>query len=53
MFIVFRNKCPVCGTKGKVWHKRPRVFVCPHCLTIYSNYGIVLESDYEEENLWN
>jgi hypothetical protein len=46
------DKCPLCGTSGKIWHREPKVFVCPNCYSYYSKYGLVLEniSGDEEDN---
>jgi hypothetical protein len=49
---MFLNKCPVCGTDGKIWHKKPEVFICPRCFTIYSRYGLVLETEQEPLDIW-
>ncbi len=46
------KRCPLCGTVGKVWNKDPEVFKCPNCLSIFSNYGLVLESENEFVNVW-
>jgi hypothetical protein len=46
------DKCPMCGTVGKIWHKNPVVFRCPNCSSIYSDYGLVLEAEKEFINVW-
>ncbi len=50
---MFQNKCPLCGTYGKSWNREPEVFVCPNCDSIYSEFGIVIESSKETINFWN
>ena len=50
---MFFDKCPVCGTDGKVWNKAPQVFVCPRCSTFYSEYGLVFEAEEEPTDIWN
>ncbi len=45
-------KCPICGTNGKLWNKKPEAFVCPKCLTFFSKFGVVLESEEEPNELW-
>ncbi|MEM5798692.1 MAG: hypothetical protein QXP39_01420 [Candidatus Aenigmatarchaeota archaeon] len=39
---MFVGKCPVCGTSGKIWKKKPEVFICPNCDAIFSNFNIIL-----------
>ncbi|MBI4173209.1 MAG: hypothetical protein HY519_00645 [Candidatus Aenigmarchaeota archaeon] len=38
------DKCPLCGTCGKLWHKEPAAFMCPNCDSVYSEFGIVIDS---------
>ncbi len=47
------ERCPVCGTIGRVWNKTPEVFQCPNCETIYSEFGFVTEPEYDMNNIWN
>jgi len=47
------EKCPVCGTHGKIWHKKPEVFQCPKCTSIFSRFGLVVESETETEDFWS
>ena len=47
------GKCPLCGTGGRVWHKSPEVFVCPSCDTVFSDYGLVMQSQKEPFSMWN
>lgn len=49
------NKCPLCGTFGKEWKEDPQILVCPNCDSVYSEFGIVLESQKEKDimNLCN
>lgn len=46
------NICPLCGTRGRPWNREPKVFRCPHCSSIFSPYGMVLETENEYLNLW-
>jgi len=46
------NRCPLCGTPGKLWHKDPETFRCPNCSSIFSPFGMVLETENEHLNLW-
>jgi ribosomal protein S27E len=50
---MFDTKCPLCGTHGEVWHKSPETFQCPNCASIYSKYGMVLESDTDTPIVWH
>ncbi len=46
-------KCPVCGTPGREWNKRPQAFKCPNCMSIYSEFCMILESEADSLNLWS
>jgi rubrerythrin len=48
-----QSKCPMCGTPGSIWNRNPDVFRCPNCLAIFSEFGLVLESELEYQNLWS
>ena len=48
-----RHKCPMCGTMGIVWNKKPEAFQCPNCFSIYSEFGMVMEIENELANLWS
>ncbi|MEE9323765.1 MAG: hypothetical protein V3U72_04430 [Candidatus Aenigmarchaeota archaeon] len=45
-------RCPMCGTSGKIWNKKPEAFVCPKCFTFFSIFGVVLETEEEPNELW-
>ena len=48
------ERCPVCGTHGRLWNKKPEVWQCPNCASIFSQFGMILESEKEElEDFWN
>jgi len=47
--MLFKSKCPFCGTCGKIWNKRSKIFICPHCSSIFSDFGVILQSEREEE----
>jgi hypothetical protein len=48
-----KNRCPLCGTSGKVWNSNPEVFACPNCSAIFSEFGLVIESELEYPNIWS
>ncbi len=42
MFLmVGENRCPSCGIAGKLWKKKPEVYRCPSCSTIFNEFGVV------------
>jgi rubredoxin len=47
-----QDKCPMCGTMGKLWNKGPDAFLCPKCMTFYSRFGLILETEEEPIELW-
>lgn len=50
MFIFISEKnCPTYGSKGEKWKKKPDVFVCPQCHSYYNEFGVILESQKNEE----
>jgi len=49
--MLYSNKCHVCGTFGKKWQKERDVFFCPNCLSIYSNFGVIVDSRKSVETL--
>ncbi len=53
MAMDFLNKCPMCATEGKLWHREPVVYHCPNCTSMFSRFGIVLERQKEHPELWN
>ena len=50
---MFTEKCPLCGTHGKLWNKRPEVWQCPKCCSVFSRFGIVVESENDIEDFWS
>lgn len=50
---MFKGKCPLCGTRGILWKKKPEIFVCPSCESVFSHFGFVLEAEEEPLNIWN
>jgi ribosomal protein L37AE/L43A len=50
---MFSEKCPVCGTHGKIWNKSPEVWKCPNCSSIFSQFGLVIEAEKEAEDFWS
>jgi len=51
--LMFRDNCPLCGTKGKNWKGENDVFVCPNCSSIYSKFGMVIEAQKDVPEFWN
>ncbi|MFH0956842.1 MAG: hypothetical protein V1813_03195 [Candidatus Aenigmatarchaeota archaeon] len=51
--MLFTEKCHVCGTQGKLWQKKPDVWKCPSCKSVFSHFGVVLETEIESEDFWN
>lgn len=50
MYVVIGEKlCPSCGIKGKRWKRKPEVLICPKCNTFYNEFGIIIESQSDEE----
>ena len=50
MFVVVgEDKCPTCGITGKLWKKSPDVFICPQCNAYYNEFGIIIESQIDNE----
>lgn len=42
MFMMIGGKrCPSCGVVGKNWKRKPTVFVCPLCNTIFNEFGLI------------
>jgi ribosomal protein L37AE/L43A len=50
---MFTEKCPLCGTHGKIWNRKPEVWQCPNCASIFSRFGLVMESEREMEDFWS
>ncbi|MBI4176561.1 MAG: hypothetical protein HY518_05125 [Candidatus Aenigmarchaeota archaeon] len=52
---MFKSKCPLCGTHGKVWENEtePEVFKCPNCASIFSEFGVIMDSEKEHGDFWN
>jgi len=38
------DKCPLCGTMGEKWDIDEQMFRCPNCSSVYSEFGLVLDS---------
>jgi hypothetical protein len=50
---MIKERCPLCGARGRVWHKRPEVFRCPSCMSVYSEFGFIVESGRELPEMWS
>lgn len=46
--MVSKNRCPNCGVVGKYWKKKPEVFICPVCETIFNEFMLVKSPKMEE-----
>jgi len=53
VLISFNKRCPLCGTNGSIWNRKPEIFACPHCSSVYSEFGLVLTPQDEQEELWS
>ena len=51
--MLFSENCHGCGTKGKLWNKKPEVWQCPNCLSMFSKFGVVVETETEQEDFWS
>ena len=50
MFVLIgKKRCPSCGVVGKLWKRRPEVLICPTCNSYFNEFGIVLETQMEQE----
>ncbi|MBI4016045.1 MAG: hypothetical protein HY362_05015 [Candidatus Aenigmarchaeota archaeon] len=47
MFIN-ESRCPSCGIESNVFMKDPKIFICPTCSTVFSEFGLV-RSGVEQE----
>ena len=47
---IFDSACPRCGTAGKLWHRKPEVFRCTSCSSLFSRFGFVVEAEQEHEH---
>ncbi len=45
IFSHVKNKCPLCGTKGKLITKRYNIRSCQVCGTVYNEFGIILMNE--------
>ena len=45
IFSHVKNKCPLCGTKGKLILKKYNVRSCQVCGTVYNEFGIILMNE--------
>ena len=50
---MLKDKCPLCGTRGKIWNREPDAFRCPNCMSVFSEFGLIIESDRELPELWS
>ncbi len=50
MYLIGKRRCPACGIKGKLWKRKPEVFICPTCSSVFNEFGVVLESQMEKQD---
>lgn len=48
--VVGENKCPACGVSGNVWKRKPELFICPSCNTIFHEFGLLFQGMKLEKN---
>lgn len=51
MYMIGRKRCPSCGVKGESWKQNPDVSICPSCRTFFNEFGVILESKNEKEEV--
>ena len=51
MYLIGKKRCPSCGVKGSSWRRNPDVFICPSCKTFFNEFGVILETHYEKEEV--
>jgi hypothetical protein len=50
---MFNDKCPLCGTRGRLWNETPEAFRCPNCASVFSRYGLVVEASGSRPVVWH
>ncbi len=48
--VVGEDKCPSCGVSGKVWKKKPELYICPSCNTIFHEFGLLFQGARQDRN---
>ncbi len=48
IMVISENRCPNCGVVGKSWKKKPEVFLCPLCSTIFNEFGLVAQGQQQD-----
>ena len=51
MYMIGKKRCPSCGIKGESWKQNPGVLICPSCRTFFNEFGVILESRNEKEEV--
>lgn len=51
MYLIGKKRCPFCGIRGGRWKKNPDILICPICKTFFNEFGVVLETQIEKEEL--
>jgi len=51
MYLIGKKRCPSCGIKGESWKQNPDVFICPSCKTFFNEFGVILESSFNKEDV--
>jgi len=49
LYLIGKKRCPNCGIKGKIWKRKPDIFVCSKCNSFFNEFGIILESKIDRE----
>jgi hypothetical protein len=52
MYLIGKRLCPTCGIKGKIWKKNPDISICLRCKVFFNEFGIILESHIEKEDVF-
>ena len=49
--FMFKDKCPMCGTFGRNWNKEPEAFICPNCMSVFTEFGIIIDSENTTDDI--
>jgi len=52
MYLIGKKRCPTCGIRGRLWKRNPEIFRCPNCSAFFNEFGIILESQTEKEDVF-
>lgn len=48
MIFTDNKRCPVCGAMGKSVNEKDKIRNCPVCGTVFSEFGVILSTEVEE-----